>query len=60
MIKSPLTNSPDVNLIKQLDAEKIIQNYQNEYNTDVSAYFKGITKVDIYQCKEHIVNKFLV
>jgi SAM-dependent methyltransferase len=52
MLKSPLTNSQNVRLIGELDASRIVKNYQENFGIDVSSYFEQTSQVGVYQCQE--------
>ena len=49
-VKSPLTGLPRTRLDKTLDAEFIIQSYKKQLHIDVSRFFQGIKKIQIYKC----------
>ena len=51
-ITSPLTGSNHVVLESQLSTQQIIDQYHQEFGTDVSNYFSNLKTVDIYQCKD--------
>lgn len=50
-IISPLSKSSGVELVKSISTKSIINNYK-KYGIDVSNYFLGLTKIDIYKCKQ--------
>lgn len=49
-IDSPLDNG-QANLVGTISAERLIAGYQSELGIDVSDYFQGLEKVDIYECE---------
>ncbi len=50
-IKSPITNSYNIKLIKNINTKNIIIDYQKILpNIQVSLYFRDIKKISIYEC----------
>jgi 2-polyprenyl-3-methyl-5-hydroxy-6-metoxy-1,4-benzoquinol methylase len=53
IVKSPLTNSENVEFIKSIKVSEILENYRILYpEIDPSYIFKGIKTVEVYQCKD--------
>ncbi|HXF90561.1 MAG TPA: class I SAM-dependent methyltransferase [Candidatus Nitrosotenuis sp.] len=50
MVRSPLTNSSNVALEREIDCETIIKIYKGVYKIDVARFFKGLTKVQLFRC----------
>jgi len=50
MVKSPLTGTNDVNLIKEINVDKIIQEYKLKYEIDVSEEFQNVHTIFQYRC----------
>jgi 2-polyprenyl-3-methyl-5-hydroxy-6-metoxy-1,4-benzoquinol methylase len=48
-VNSPLTGNSNTKEISQIATDKLIQEYQKDYNIDVSSYFKGISFVSVYE-----------
>lgn len=51
-VRSPLTASTDVQLVKTLDVAEVLRRYQTELGMDVSAYFTGLTGLPVYECNQ--------
>ena len=51
-IKSPITNSENVHLVKRLSVSQIIQLYKRDFNIDVSSYLEGINTISIIECRD--------
>jgi 2-polyprenyl-3-methyl-5-hydroxy-6-metoxy-1,4-benzoquinol methylase len=51
-LKSPVTYSSNVTLLKNFDIEKIKALYTKETKVDVSRFFEGIKEVELYQCND--------
>ncbi len=49
---SPLTFSENVRKIESLDVQKIVEKYKKDFNLDVSAYFQGVSHIDIFECSD--------
>ena len=49
-IKSPLTKLSNTELIKVLNTSFIMDCYKRQLNIDVSRFFRGIKKIQIYKC----------
>lgn len=49
MVLSPITHQP-ARLVEHIPVSLIEKQYQDEINMDVSAYFKGLKEVDLYEC----------
>lgn len=52
ILKSPLTNSPNVVLEKTIECEFIIDIYRRWLNLDVNKYFDNLKSIQIYRCQE--------
>jgi hypothetical protein len=50
MVKSPITHSEDVTLIKELETQKVIDLYKNELSIDVSNEIGSFSKIEIWEC----------
>lgn len=49
--KSPIIGGGEVRLVKSIDKNIIIEGYRNTIlNIDVEPYFKGIEKINLYEC----------
>ena len=49
-VHSPLTNSTNVVLDKEIQCDFIIENYKKQMDIDVSKYFQGLESIQIYRC----------
>lgn len=49
-IASPVTKSKNTVLLNEIDSQKIISNYKDQYGIDVKRFFEGIPKIGIYEC----------
>ncbi|MFC1613112.1 methyltransferase domain-containing protein [Patescibacteria group bacterium] len=49
-IRSPITNSNNVILEKDISADLIMKKYKEGADIDISRFFKGIKKIYIYKC----------
>lgn len=50
LIKSPITNSENIFLEKEINSSFVIQQYKTDLGIDVSRFFKDINKINIYKC----------
>jgi 2-polyprenyl-3-methyl-5-hydroxy-6-metoxy-1,4-benzoquinol methylase len=50
MVKSPITHSEDVTLIKELETQKVVDLYKNELSIDVSNEIGSFSKIEIWEC----------
>ncbi len=48
---SPLTGSDKVRKVSSLNIPKLIKNYADDYQLDVSRFFVGVDELAIYQCQ---------
>lgn len=48
---SPITGYPS-QPVRKIDSAKIIDGYRTRYGVDVSEYFKGLPKVDVFRCQQ--------
>ncbi|MDX1959892.1 MAG: class I SAM-dependent methyltransferase [Leptospiraceae bacterium] len=55
---SPLTNSTNVKLLKEVPTEHIIQGYKNGLGIDVSEYFKEQDSIQLYECLDTSIQFF--
>jgi SAM-dependent methyltransferase len=51
-LKSPITKSDNVRIVKNISAGKIIQLYKKDFGIDVSKYFREIEVIPICECKD--------
>jgi 2-polyprenyl-3-methyl-5-hydroxy-6-metoxy-1,4-benzoquinol methylase len=51
-VKSPVTGSSNVIKERDIHCSFIIEKYQAELSMDVSRFFKGLTSISIYLCKD--------
>jgi SAM-dependent methyltransferase len=51
-LKSPVTYSSNVTLLRSFNIEKIKALYTKETKVDVSRFFKGVKEVELYQCND--------
>jgi 2-polyprenyl-3-methyl-5-hydroxy-6-metoxy-1,4-benzoquinol methylase len=49
-VNSPLTNSENTVLEKNIFTKDIIKGYKDEFKTDVTNYFSGIETISVYKC----------
>jgi SAM-dependent methyltransferase len=49
-IASPITGSDNTEKIQDFDTGQIISDYQRNYKIDVSSYFSGLEKIELYRC----------
>lgn len=58
-IKSPLTGSSDISLVKILEAGRLIDDWKNTFNIDITNELDGIDKIYLYQCNETKLKFFI-
>jgi SAM-dependent methyltransferase len=51
-VVSPITGNTSAKLIDKIPVDRIIALYKRDLNIDVSAYFQGLTNVEVYECNE--------
>ena len=51
-LKSPVTYSNNVTLLRSFDVEKIIALYIKETRVDVSRFFDELKEIELYQCND--------
>lgn len=51
-IKSPVTKSDNVSVLRVISSKKVIDLYKNEIGIDVSTIFKGCDEIKIVKCKD--------
>lgn len=51
-LKSPITYSPNISLLRTFDAERIKALYVKETKVDVSRFFEGIKEIQLYRCDQ--------
>lgn len=51
-IRSPLTDSDDVMLIKVLQSEQLIHDWKRDFQIDVAEELRGHEKIYLYQCNQ--------
>ena len=49
-IASPITGSNNTEKIQDIDTKRVIGIYKTNYNLDVSSYFPGLEKIELYRC----------
>ena len=49
-VHSPLTNSTNVVLNREIQCDFIIEHYRKQMEIDVSGYFEGLESIQIYKC----------
>ncbi len=49
-IVSPITGSDNTEKIQDFDTGRIISDYKNNYGLDVSSYFSGLGKIELFRC----------
>ncbi|MGI0480767.1 class I SAM-dependent methyltransferase [Geminocystis sp. CENA526] len=59
MIKSPLTNSENVTLLKTLLSEQLISDWKKSFNIDISNELKNYDKIYLYQCNDSQLKFFI-
>ncbi|TVQ59879.1 MAG: class I SAM-dependent methyltransferase [Spirulina sp. DLM2.Bin59] len=59
MINSPLSVNSNVNLIESVSVAKMIDQWQNNYNIDISSELKGISEIHLYECCESKLRFFV-
>lgn len=50
-VTSPLVKNAASVEFERLSVEKIIEAYRNDFNIDVSGYFKNLSEISVYQCQ---------
>jgi 2-polyprenyl-3-methyl-5-hydroxy-6-metoxy-1,4-benzoquinol methylase len=50
LIKSPITQSNSVKLIREIPVSIVLAQYKQTYKIDVSRFFKDLDKISVYQC----------
>ena len=58
MMKSPLTDSYDTQLIQEIEKSSIVDGYKRAFNIDVDDELKGIDKVQLWKCNQTDLNFF--
>ncbi len=51
-VSSPITYGSNVVLERTIDPNFIITEYKSSYNIDVAEYFRGLTEIGIFKCKD--------
>jgi SAM-dependent methyltransferase len=51
-LKSPVTYNNNITLLRSFDVEKIKTLYTKETKVDVSHFFTGLNKIELYQCND--------
>ena len=51
-LKSPVTYSNNITLLRSFDIEKIKQLYAKETRVDASRFFEGLKEVELYECND--------
>jgi SAM-dependent methyltransferase len=51
-MKSPLNNTGNATLEKEIPVDEIVKSYNKNFNIDVTKYFSGIEKVAVYKCSD--------
>lgn len=51
-VKSPVTNNYNTSVVTQFDVTAITKQYVGETKVDVSRFFKGLQKIELYQCND--------
>lgn len=51
-LKSPVTYSSNITLLRSFDIEKIKALYLQETKVDVSGFFEGVKEVELYRCND--------
>ncbi len=51
-IKSPVTKSDNVSVLRVISSKKVIDLYENELGIDISPFFKGYDEIKIVKCKD--------
>ena len=51
-LKSPVTYSNNITLLRSFDIEKIKQLYAKETRVDTSRFFEGLKDVELYECND--------
>jgi SAM-dependent methyltransferase len=51
-IKSPITDSVNVEIIETINSEEIITSYRSKYNIDLSSYFEDTKQISVCLCKD--------
>ena len=51
-LKSPVTYSNNITLLRSFDIEKIKQLYAKETRVDTSRFFEGLKEVELYECND--------
>lgn len=49
-VKSPITNSENCTLVKEIDTSEIIEIYRTQFNIDISRFFTNHDKISQYKC----------
>ena len=50
VVNSPLTGNANVSLVKEINTNRIIEGYKNKFQLDVSRFFTGLNKIQVYRC----------
>src|SRR5262245_35534102 len=52
MIRSPLTGSPDVTLVRTIQTAHLIRDWKSTFGIDITAEFRGHESIDVYKCNQ--------
>lgn len=58
-IISPITGSSEVEKIDEYDIEKVVFQFQKDFQIDVSRFFTELDKLELYKCLQTNVNFFV-
>ncbi|QSV72543.1 MAG: class I SAM-dependent methyltransferase [Aphanizomenon flos-aquae KM1D3_PB] len=59
ILKSPLTNSTDITLLKTIASNKLIDNWHHAFDIDITEEMKGNKEIYLYECNKTKLKFFL-
>lgn len=51
MVASPISGNP-AKLVLTLPVERVVEEYKQQYNISVGRHFKGLDKIEVYECPD--------
>jgi 2-polyprenyl-3-methyl-5-hydroxy-6-metoxy-1,4-benzoquinol methylase len=51
-LKSPLTGSQDITLLKTIVVDQLIEDWNNDYNIDITSELSGYKEIHLYKCNQ--------
>ena len=51
-LQSPLTASSDITLLKTIEVNQLINDWNHSFNIDIASQFHGCKEINLYECKQ--------